>query len=53
MTNKRKIVAPFDITKLERCPYCGRTDIKLNINFRNKKNDNLWFCNYCRQFWED
>lgn len=43
---KRKVVAPFDITKLKRCPYCGSTDI-------DEIDDGLWYCNYCWQKWGD
>ncbi len=46
---KRKIVKPFDITKLERCPYCGNTDIKGQMNRKNKE----WFCRYCGEKWDD
>jgi len=47
MVNKRKIVAPFDITKLERCPYCGNTDIDYDPIMKN------WRCNVCNEIWEE
>lgn len=44
---KRKIVAPFDITKLKRCPYCSTTDIDYDPIMKN------WRCNVCDEIWED
>lgn len=44
---KRKVVALFDITKLERCPYCSSTDIGQNPT------TNCWICNSCGEKWED
>jgi len=44
---KRKVVAPFDITKLERCPFCSSTDIG-----RNPTTD-YWICNSCGEIWEE
>ena len=56
MANKRKIVAPFDITELERCPYCGSSNIE-HISIKRWKgfyeiNHNR-ICNYCYETWED
>jgi len=49
MTNKikRKVVAPFDITKLKRCPYCSSTDIDYDPIMKN------WRCNVCDEIWEE
>ena len=43
---KRKIVAPFDITKLERCPYCGSTDID-----NDSEKASFMKCNNCDENW--
>lgn len=43
----RKVVAPFDITKTKRCPYCNSTDIEYSSVFNN------WICNYCYEIWEE
>lgn len=49
---KRRVVAPFDITKLERCPYCGSTNIDGDDGLRAKKIIR-WHCNYCGAKWDD
>lgn len=44
---KRKVIAPFDITKLHRCPCCTSTDIKYYPTMKD------WRCNVCGEIWED
>lgn len=54
---KRKIVKPFDITKLERCPYCCSSDIE-HISMETWKNEyysvkHNRLCLYCYEKWEE
>lgn len=53
---KRKIVAPFDITKLKRCPYCSSTDIDVVKDYNpmmKQMNKVFWRCNYCGESWDE
>ena len=43
----RRMVMPFDITKLDRCPCCTSTDIKYYPTLKD------WRCNVCGEIWED